>query len=159
MFVVYWSALHHSGEHVNTISSSVSSCILCFAVTTSECVHVAVTYVRMYACMHVGSADICKKGTVIELECYKCLYPFHAVSTPSPSSHLWLNGQRDFVFLCLVCVGACVCACVHVCCVYMCVHVCMYVMNSMGSVNIAISIWMGITPVLAGQPLLMCQLV
>ena len=83
---------------------------------------------RMYACMHVGSVGICKKGTVIELECYKRLYPFHAVSTPSPSSHLWLNGQRDFVFLCLVCVRACVRVCVRACvlCVYVraCVHVC-----------------------------------
>ena len=45
MFVVYWSALHHSGEHVNTLSSTVSSCILCFAVTTSECVHMNVMYI------------------------------------------------------------------------------------------------------------------
>ena len=53
MFVVYWRAFHRSGEHVNTLSSSVSSCIICFAVTTSECVHMNVMY------MYVGSAYEC----------------------------------------------------------------------------------------------------
>ena len=101
------------------------------ALSTSNSLQHAVGHFQVYArtyCVMYPSClrGVCKKGTVIELECYKRLYPFHAVSTPSSSSHLWLNGQRDFVFLCLVCVWvrACVCACMCVVCICACMCAC-----------------------------------